>query len=850
MKVKNKLILVLGASSVLVLSMMAIGLSLLIKKNLQNDINKELISTMNAVSAIVNSSAENAVKYYLKAMSEKANALCRNYELKVLNGEITREQAIEEIRKIFLDEYYGNIGESGYLAAVSSDGIILIHPSSKEGSDVSDHTFIQHAIELKEGYIEYEWKNPEDPFPREKASYITYFEPWDMIIWASSYIEDFPVMIEPREIRDHLLSIKIGDTGYPYVLDSEGTLIVHPLLEGTNLYNSTDADGRYFIKEMLEDPDGEGFMHYRWMNPGEESPRRKFQLYKRLDNFGWTVAISSYTDEYFFVLKMANFILLIGIFVSVVVILLTILFISNQIKNANVALLESEEKHKRLVDNLSREYFFYMQSIDGKMFYVSPSVTKMLGYSIDDFKEHYLAYLTDNPDNKIIYERLRDSFSGIKQPKYIVEIWDIYGNIKILEVTKTPVFNKRGDVIAVDGIAHDVTEKHRTAKELDNMKDYLSNIIDSMPSVIVGIDSFGIVTQWNKKAEEMTRIPFEEAKGLPLAKLIPRMKHQKENINKALKYKSVERDLRKKVKIGNSIRYEDITIYPIETKDMKGSVIRIDDITDKIRIEEMMIQSEKMVSIGGLAAGMAHEINNPLAGMMQTANVLKSRLIDDIPVNIESAESIGLKWEKIRKYIEIRSIESMLDRIQSSGSRAADIVSNMLSFSRKDDNTETEKSDITEIIKKSIMLAKNYYDIKKRFDFRKIEIIENYEDNLPLVPCKPAKIEQVLLNILCNGADAFYEQQENENYTNAILKIKAGKDNDQIVISIEDNGPGIDKETQKRIFEPFFTTKPTDKGTGLGLSVSYYIIVDDHKGELIVDSQVDQGTIFTIKLNI
>jgi signal transduction histidine kinase len=292
--------------------------------------------------------------------------------------------------------------------------------------------------------------------------------------------------------------------------------------------------------------------------------------------------------------------------------------------------------------------------------------------------------------------------------------------------------------------------------------------------------------------------------------------------------------------------YEDITIYPLTSNGVEGAVIRIDDVTEQVQMEELMIQSEKILSVGGLAAGMAHEINNPLAGMMQSANVMKNRLERiDMPANLRVAEALGISMGDIKVFMEKREIFRMLDAIQESGARAAEIVSNMLSFARKSD-TSTSSHYPDQLMDESLELAATDYDLKKQYDFKSIEIIKEYAQDLPMLLCEGAKIQQVLLNILRNGAQAM--QAAKTQSPRFIIRIYKKETPGMVCMEIADNGPGMDDATKSKVFDPFFTTKPVGVGTGLGLSVSYFIITENHKGTLAVSSEPGKGANFIIGL--
>ncbi|WP_022663816.1 PAS domain S-box protein [Desulfospira joergensenii] len=272
------------------------------------------------------------------------------------------------------------------------------------------------------------------------------------------------------------------------------------------------------------------------------------------------------------------------------------------------------------------------------------------------------------------------------------------------------------------------------------------------------------------------------------------------------------------------------------------------DITDARRAREMMIQTEKMMSVGGLAAGMAHEINNPLAGMMQTADVLAQRLSNkDMPANRKAAREIGISMDQIRTFMEKREILRMTRSIVSSGQRMADIVDNMLSFARKSEKMISSHS-LENLMDKTLELAGTDFDLKKKYDFKLIRIRKEVEENLPPVLCERNQIQQVLFNILRNGAQAM--QISGTREPEFFIRITREPDREMVCIEIRDNGPGMDEKIRKRIFEPFFTTKPVGEGTGLGLSVSYFIITKSHGGEMEVESSPGTGTCFFVRLPI
>ncbi len=276
-------------------------------------------------------------------------------------------------------------------------------------------------------------------------------------------------------------------------------------------------------------------------------------------------------------------------------------------------------------------------------------------------------------------------------------------------------------------------------------------------------------------------------------------------------------------------------------------LIILTDITERKRTAEVLVQSEKMLSVGGLAAGMAHEINNPLGGILQGVQNIQRRLSPDMQANRDAAQGLGGSMEFLQAYLRQRGIDAMLEGIRDSGQRAADIVKSMLRFSRKSES-KFSPLDLNELVERAVTLAESDYDLKHSYDFRKIAIIRDLEPNLPLVECTETEIVQVAFNLLRNAAQALSRQPDRAG--DASIRISTRQVGERVELAVADNGPGMDEAVRRRVFEPFFTTKPPGVGTGLGLSVAYFIITRNHAGDIDVESQPGQGATFTISLPI
>jgi len=394
------------------------------------------------------------------------------------------------------------------------------------------------------------------------------------------------------------------------------------------------------------------------------------------------------------------------------------------------------------------------------------------------------------------------------------------------------------------GVTHDLSELHRTRDELDQARQLMQNIIDSMPSVIVGVDTEGRITHWNQVATEETGISAEQARGRAFADCFPFLYRQMAQIDKAITQRQVVASQRVAVPRDGAVRYVDVMVYPLVTDGSTGAAVRIDDVSERVRMEDMMIQTEKMLSVGGLAAGMAHEINNPLGIIAQGCQNLSRRLSDQLPKNRETAAALGLDLALVHRYMEQRGIHQFLEGIREGVERATRIVADMLTYSRRS-SSSFEPTSLVELVEATLRLASHDYDLKKDYDFRRVRIVRDIQLQSDQLQCDRVAVEQVLLNLVKNAAQAMGTARSS---VEPQLTLRLRDEDEFLRIEVIDNGPGMDATTRKRVFEPFYTTKPVGEGTGLGLSVAYFIITEQHRGTLWVESTPGVGTRFILRL--
>jgi len=398
---------------------------------------------------------------------------------------------------------------------------------------------------------------------------------------------------------------------------------------------------------------------------------------------------------------------------------------------------------------------------------------------------------------------------------------------------------------------YDEIAKHEITEELlIETQSYIQSIINSMPSILIGVTRDGTITHWNAAAQKSTQISYDKALGFSLETIAPSLAINKELIERAIALKKTQKRENRQQGHGSQASYTDLTIYPLISSEIEGAVIRIDDVTLRVRLETMMIQNEKMNSLGELAAGVAHEINNPLGTILQSIQNIKRRVSNELNKNISTANELGISLEDINTYLKAREIYNFIDDIKDAGERATMIVKNMLEFSRAD-NKQFNFIDIVALLNRSIDLALHSISASQTPQSSKTIVNKHFPEQCPLVNCSATELQQVILNLLSNAYHAFYEVRDEQNTDNTLMiDITLSFTDELMTLEITDNGPGMDAWTQRHVFDPFFTTKEVGQGTGLGLSVSYFIITEHHGGSITVDSGPNSGTTFTIQIPI
>ncbi len=319
----------LGGYSIIFIIATLLGGSVIyytVRSTIEANIESELTNSTAAISNMVRTAASTSIKNYLRAVAEKNKEIIQDIYADYEKGLISEETAKKLSKKILLSQ---TIGKTGYIFCVNTKGIASVHPNpGVMGKNFMDHGFVNDMIRMKQGYLEYDWKNPEEEHKRPKALYMAYFEPWDWIIGVSSYREEFKELIQISDFKESILSLKFGKTGYAYITDTKGNLIVHPFLTG-NYYNSKDKYGNYFVKEIIKLKNGK--LIYFWKNPKETIEREKMVIFNYLPEYDWIIASASYLNEIYMPLKTIRQILLTTVVLIIALVFLTSFWVSNTV---------------------------------------------------------------------------------------------------------------------------------------------------------------------------------------------------------------------------------------------------------------------------------------------------------------------------------------------------------------------------------------------------------------------------------------------------------------------------------------------------------------------------------------
>jgi len=311
----------------------------IIRNTIETNIESELKNATDAMLNMVRTAVSVSIKNHLRAVAEKNLEMVTHLYTLYQNHTLTEAQAKKLAESLLLSQ---RIGTTGYIACVSSQGIMVVHPEAEWiGQNINRYGFVRQMRAKRHGYIEYDWQNPGETQARTKAMYMAYFEPWDWIIAVTSYRQEFSTLVNVDDFRDSVLSLKFSQSGYAFVTDNKGNVIIHPSMQGINVLTSAEFSN-YPLETMLKEKSGK--IVYPWKNPGERRMRDKLVLFNYLPECEWIVASSSYLDEFYAPLNKVSHIIVLTVLGCILLMLPITALISASITNPLAELVNRLEK--------------------------------------------------------------------------------------------------------------------------------------------------------------------------------------------------------------------------------------------------------------------------------------------------------------------------------------------------------------------------------------------------------------------------------------------------------------------------------------------------------------------------
>ncbi len=480
-------------------------------------------------------------------------------------------------------------------------------------------------------------------------------------------------------------------------------------------------------------------------------------------------------------------------------------------RRARDAVARSEARYRNLVETATDAIF--TMDADGSFTSVNRATCEIAGYAREELLGRRARWLLDPDEFAEVDRHFQHALDG-RARRYECHLYRKDGDRRLLSMTNTPIFQGT-TAIGVLGIARDITADREREEALLRSEARYEHLVETAPDAIFTLDVDGRFTSVNRSFERTCGRPRAELLGVRFNTILEgRQAESAEALFQATLAGRRQRSELRYRDVDGMVRTGSIITAPVlEDGRIAGVLGLVRDVTEEKLLSAQLLQREKLAAVGQLVSGVAHELNNPLAGIMAFAQLL------------ESSTAVG---PDDRDAIEI---------IHKEAKRAAKIVSNLLLFARQRD-PERASTDLNRVILDTLELRR--YVLRTQ----QVEVVTELDPDLPLVWADSFQLQQVVLNLLTNAEHALRSVDDNRRITLTTRRVES-----RVVASVTDTGAGIPRDALDHIFNPFFTTKAIGEGTGLGLSISDGI-VRQHGGQITVKSTPGYGATFAIELPI
>jgi PAS domain S-box-containing protein len=478
-------------------------------------------------------------------------------------------------------------------------------------------------------------------------------------------------------------------------------------------------------------------------------------------------------------------------------------------RRARDAVAQSESRYRNLFESASDA--IYTLDVRGAFTSANDATCVISGFARDELLGRSTAALMDPDEVARVKEEFRAALAGASR-RYECALIRRDGERRLLSVTNTPI-RQRDRIIGVLGVARDVTEERLSAAALERSEARYTRLVESASDAIFTADASGRFTSVNRALEMSVGVAREALVGAPFTDVVDARDREPmwRLFEETMAGQRTRGEFRYRGADGQTRTGWAITAPIVEQGIVAGALAVVRDVTEERRLTDQLLQQEKLAAIGQLVSGVAHELNNPLAGVMAFSQLLLA--------------SPGVNADTL----------AGLETIHQESKRAAKIVKNLLTFARQHP-PERRMTSLNEVLLDTLELRRYALRVQQ------IDVAVALDDALPGTWADGFQLQQVFLNLLANAEQAMADQPGEKCMT-----LRSWREGERLFVAVADTGPGIAPENADRVFNPFFTTKPVGQGTGLGLSISDGI-VRQHGGRIVVRSTPGAGAEFVVEL--